>query len=82
MGEGKPPPQERVHMAVYGKVPVGSNSNSAWIYGGKNIGVAGPIGCPLAPWAPGARWAHRAGRLQPGPAGGLPFFCFTEAGLT
>jgi len=67
-------------MIVSGKVVVGSNSSSAWIYGGKQIGVAGPIECqsgpmgpsgPIGPMGPSGRPpAAGAGR----PAGGLPFF--------
>jgi len=37
-------------MAVSGKVLVGNNSDSVWNYGGKQIGVGGPIECPMGPW--------------------------------
>jgi len=49
------------HMAVSAKVPVGSNRNTAWNYGGEQIGVTGPTECPMGSWGP---WLHRPGWPQ------------------
>jgi len=52
----------RHYMAVSGKVPVGNNNNSVVELRMQQIGLAGPIACPLGPMGPvgplGSIWPH------------------------
>lgn len=76
---------DHIHMAMCGKVLVGNNSNSAWIYGGRKVRFADPIECPLHPvapvdsWGPVGPWGH-VGPWSPWahgafrPAGGRQYF--------
>ena len=72
-------------MAVSGKVPVGSNSDIEWNYGGKQIGVAGPIECPMGPWAhraPGFKHVHLSSRSNITNIVGGTHSLFTQWGLS